>query len=110
MILLGARGSGLGLAYDERVSLRATLIVVAVIGGLVALDRLLLWCEARGWIYWRRTRRRPGLGTSPMLDLLAIYHPAQRHVLEQRVEAEDDQDGEAKDGGRPSGSSGASSL
>jgi hypothetical protein len=83
------------------VNARAALIALCVVAGLVALDRFLLWCEVRGWIYYRRTKRRPGLGTSPLLDLLAVYHPSQRHVIEQRVRAADEQDGEEKDGGRP---------
>jgi hypothetical protein len=83
------------------VRLVATLAAVGL--ALFVLDRFLLWCESRGWIYYRRTRRRPGLGTSPIVELMSVYHPAQKHILEQRVEAEDDQDGESKDGGRPDG-------
>ena len=79
------------------------LTLAAVVIGLFAADRFLLWCETRGWIYYRRTKRRPGLGTSPIVELMTVYHPAQRHILEQRVEAEDDKDGEAKDGGRGEG-------
>ena len=82
-------------------NVRTVVVAILIAAGGIVADRFLLWCEARGWIYWRRTKRRPGLGTSPLIDLLSVYHPAQRHVIEHRLEAEDQQDGESKDGGRP---------
>ena len=29
---------------------------------LLSLDRLLLWMEARGWIYWRKVKSKSGAG------------------------------------------------
>ena len=75
--------------------------VAALVMGAWLADRFLLWCEVRGWIYYRRTKRRPGLGTSPLANLLSVYHPPQRHVLERMIEQDNDRDGEEQDGGRP---------
>jgi hypothetical protein len=74
--------------------------IVAVMGGLVLLgvaaDRLALWMESKGWIYWRRSPRRGG-GSLGILE--TIYQPSMTHVFEeetrQRTEAEQDASGEA---------------
>ncbi|TDC19662.1 hypothetical protein E1265_23540 [Streptomyces sp. 8K308] len=42
-----------------------THAVWLVLGGVAALflaDRLLLWMESRGWIYWRRHKRLSAVG------------------------------------------------
>jgi hypothetical protein len=73
-----------------------------IIGGIAALallglviDRIALWAEAKGWIYWRRTQRR---GTGSLGYLEPIFQPSITHVVEeetrQHTEAEQDQSGE----------------
>lgn len=69
-------------------------IAATVLIGL-AVDRLALWAETRGWIYWRRTKPR-GVGSLGYLE--PIFQPSMTHVLEEetreRTEAEQDQSGE----------------
>jgi hypothetical protein len=70
---------------------RSFLIWAAVLAGVVvlvfALDRLALWMEARGWLYWRKTRHSSGgsLG-SAFLEIQTLVDPGKRHVLEVRRE------------------------
>jgi hypothetical protein len=39
------------------------LWIAGVTIGLFALDRLFLWMEARGWIYWRKVKSKSGANT-----------------------------------------------
>ena len=74
--------------------------IVGVIAALLVagfmLDRLALWAEARGWIYWRRSPRR-GAGSLGFLE--PIFQPSMTHVIEEetreQTEAEQDPAGEA---------------
>jgi hypothetical protein len=49
---------------------KLTLALVGVMVGLIVLDRLGLWAEKRGWVYWRKIRPKgtiaAGLGAFQM--------------------------------------------
>jgi hypothetical protein len=60
------------------------LIIVGVIGGLIALDRLLLWMEAKGWIYWRKVKPRGGGLAVGLMAMQQFIEPDVRHVREER--------------------------
>jgi len=81
--------------------MKTVVLIAGVVVGVFLLDRFLLWCEARGWIYYRRKKASPGSGASPFLDMLTVYNPSQRHVLEQRIDEQEEREDEDKDGGRP---------
>lgn len=34
------------------------LWIIGIVVALFGLDRLFLWMEARGWLYWRRVKRK----------------------------------------------------
>ncbi len=73
-------------------------LVLAVVGGLVALGalhRAALWAEARGLIHYRRRGTSGSLGNA-MLEVQAILEPSKRHVIEERVRdpAEDAESGD----------------
>lgn len=86
---------GRGAAYDHPVD--AWIIGVAAIVAMFAVDRLALWAERRGWIYWRRTKRR---GTGSLGYLEPIFQPSISHVVEeetrQHTEAAQDESGEGR--------------
>jgi hypothetical protein len=71
-------------------------IAVAVAVALFLLDRFLLWCESRGWIYYRRRKASPGTAAGALLELQAMLEPGSEHVLKEtkRVQQEDDDEGE----------------
>ncbi|WP_433875857.1 hypothetical protein [Sinomonas atrocyanea] len=57
------------------------LLIAAVVA--VVLDRLLLWIEGRGWIYYRR--RKPKGGSAAMLGVAAeLFQPSHTVVVEER--------------------------
>ena len=73
-------------------------IVVWIVGGaiaLFALDRLFLWLERKGWLYWRKTKRRPG-AMGDILTGFGFTDPGTRYLEEARREQvqEDEEDGD----------------
>ena len=75
--------------------METTLLIgggILMIGtALYLLDRLLLWMERRGWVYWRKTKRTtgPGMGNA-LLEIQSLVEPAARHVLEIRREVKEE--------------------
>jgi len=49
-------------------------------GAALLLDRLGLWAESRGWIYWRRRRPSGGGGGGMFGELMNAFQPS-RHVI-----------------------------
>ncbi|GGZ41926.1 hypothetical protein GCM10010387_40220 [Streptomyces inusitatus] len=49
---------------------------------LFLLDRVLLWVEARGWIYWRKRKSMTSIGTE-FLQEITPGAQAQKHALQQ---------------------------
>lgn len=74
------------------------LDIARSIGGatiaLFALDRLFLWMEARGWIYWRKVKSKSSAGDA--LTGFGFNDPGTRHLEEARREhvLEDEEDGD----------------
>jgi hypothetical protein len=79
-------------------------LAVGAAAALLALDRLLLWMESRGWIYWRRTKKQTGahLGDA-FLEIQAMVQPGMRHVVEERRAEghEEDESGDPPEAGDP---------
>jgi hypothetical protein len=90
--------------------------VVGVAVALFALDRLFLWMEAKGWVYWRKKERPGGAGltgmrlafTAAALALAAPAYalfadPGTRHLREASEEraVEDEDDGDDDDKRKP---------
>jgi hypothetical protein len=65
------------------------LVVVAAAVILFALDRLALWMEARGWIYWRRSKQNPsGAIGNAFREVQSILEPEKGRAAEQRLHEE----------------------
>jgi hypothetical protein len=77
--------------------LDAALWIAALMAALFALDRLLLAMEARGWIYWRKVKRK-GAGGGYLLGP-DIFDPGKRYLEEAREEhvLEDEENGDGDD-------------
>jgi hypothetical protein len=73
--------------------------IAGIIVGLFALDRLALWAEAKGWIYWRKVKRK-GSGGAALMTFNAVFDPSAHKAIEareeQQQEDEDDGDDDAK--------------
>lgn len=76
------------------IALGLTIVLI-----LLALDRLALWFERRGWIYYRKTTRQTGasLGDA-FLEIQSMVDPGARHVIEERKH---DQEEQAESGDPP---------
>jgi len=78
------------------------LLVTAAVPWL--LDRLLIWCELRGWIYYRLSPRpvRQSLGNM-MMSVEEFYRPTKKHAIELladgAVQRQHDEDGAGPDPG-----------
>lgn len=78
--------------------------IAAAAAALFALDRLALWMESRGWVYWRRSRGRgTGVGNA-LLEVHALLEPDRRAMVEairgEEEEVEEDEAGGPKEPGR----------
>jgi len=76
--------------------------VIVIPVALFALDRLGLWMEARGWIYWRKVKRK-GSGGADVFAAMSFTEPGAHHAVEARQERngeEDEDDGERSPGDR----------
>ena len=59
------------------------LVTVLGIGiGLYVIDRLGLWLEAKGWLYYRKYKAPSGFITSTLLEMQNIVNPSVRHIIE----------------------------
>ena len=73
--------------------MRILAIVSAIVVGLFLLDRLGLWLESRGWLYYRKKRGSVSLSTA-VLETQALLDPSKRYVLEaSRSEADESESG-----------------
>jgi hypothetical protein len=64
----------------------------AIILGLLALDRVLLWVESRGWIYYRRSKPGRGASTYHLLEWTAVLDPSMKPAQEILVKEEEQED------------------
>ena len=58
-------------------------ILTVVAAALYALDRLGLYMERRGWVYYRKKRGSVPLATA-VLETQALFDPSKRYVLEAK--------------------------
>ena len=68
------------------------LLILSVLAfGFVALDRVALWMERRGWIYWRKTKRdAAGPAAGLLTGFQQLVEPQVQHrmqVMEERNES-----------------------
>lgn len=71
------------------------IILIAV--ALYALHRVALWAEARGWIYYMKSRGHSTRAGSAMLEVQQLLEPSKKHVIEMKR----DQRGVSDDQGEP---------
>jgi len=75
------------------------LWIAGIAIALIALDRLFLWMEARGWVYWRKVKSKSGGGD--ILTGFGFADPGTRYLEEARCEhVLEDEDAGDDDGRR----------
>jgi hypothetical protein len=78
--------------------MQTVLWIVSICAALFALDRLALWAEAKGWIYWRKKKASTGALGSALMEMNVIANPSTEHVIvvkdgkkfEERQNGDDD--------------------
>jgi hypothetical protein len=56
---------------------------LALCGLLFVIDRIGLWAERKGWIYWRKARPKT-MGRAVLGTMQEFVEPEVRHVIEAR--------------------------
>ena len=77
------------------------LLVAAFVAAAFVIDRILLWMERRGWIFYRTIHADPKNIGPAFLEIQRILEPGARHVQEEKLqqrEEEDDEGGPDKAG------------
>jgi len=76
--------------------MKTALWILAAAVALFLLDRLALWAESRGWIYYRHHHASPGALGNAFLNLQSMIEPGKVHVIEAQREG-DPEEGESGD-------------
>lgn len=58
--------------------------IIAVLLLVFAIDRLGLFAERRGWVYWRDRNRPAGTSAGVFGEMQSFLSPAYRHVVEEQ--------------------------
>lgn len=83
------------MAWEADV-IEIVLWICFIAGVLYGLDTLLLWMEAKGWLYYRKVKRKSS-GIADVFIVGDAFNPGARHMGEARQERageEDEDDGE----------------
>lgn len=72
-------------------SYRWLILVAGVVLILLVLDRVGLWMEKRGWIYYRRVKPKGSSLGNAFLEIESIVQPSKQHVIEARIEEHDEE-------------------
>lgn len=64
--------------------MQIALWVIGIAVALFAIDQLALWAERKGWIYWRKTKRRGSAMSDVLTGLDAVTNPAAQHVADAK--------------------------
>jgi hypothetical protein len=72
------------------------------VAAVYGLDRLAVWMESRGWIYWRHKSGSSGSLGSAFLEVQSLFEPSKQHMAEVRrtehTEEDDSGDPPSPDG------------
>src|SRR6516225_7829084 len=69
-------------------------LAIAIVAALYGLDRLGLWLEDRGWLYYRRKKPTSG-SMSSLVAMQQFVEPSIKHVVEVRQAKRSETDIEA---------------
>ena len=63
-------------------------IAILIPAGLFSLDQFGLWLERRGWLYYRKIKRKGASCGNPLVEIQAILEPDMPHGWEKPQEIE----------------------
>ncbi|MGB9893990.1 MAG: hypothetical protein ACPLRA_06210 [Candidatus Saccharicenans sp.] len=56
--------------------------ILTIIGFLLVIDRLLLYLEIRGWIYYRRKKPSSSALSNACLEVQQLLEPSKKYIIE----------------------------
>jgi hypothetical protein len=62
--------------------MRVWFWLILIAAALYALHRVALWAEARGWVYYMKSRGSSTRAGSAMLEVQQLLEPSKKHVIE----------------------------
>jgi hypothetical protein len=73
------------------------LWILVVVAALIGLDRLFLWMEERGWVYYRKKKSSVSAGDAFLSG--NPFDPGSQHLMQARQEQtqEEEEDGDDDD-------------
>lgn len=75
--------------------LEIVLWICVAVAGLLLLDRLFLWMEEKGWVYYRKVKPKSGWGD--VFTGSNVFDPNSQNLHEarqQKTNQEDEEDGD----------------
>ncbi|MCR4410440.1 MAG: hypothetical protein QHH43_09395 [Candidatus Saccharicenans sp.] len=72
-------------------NLKTLLWIGLVAGLLLGLDRLLLYMEGRGWIYYRRKKPSSSALSNACLEVQQLLEPSKKYVVQIKKDERRDQ-------------------
>jgi hypothetical protein len=70
------------------------IVIASIVAILFALDRLFLWMEAKGWMYWRKTKHSPrGTLGNACQAVQEILEPEKGRAAEERLHEDPEKPG-----------------
>ncbi|MEV6137827.1 hypothetical protein AB0L63_17525 [Nocardia sp. NPDC051990] len=57
--------------------------VAGLVLAVIVVDRVAVWAERRGWIYWRHRPKTAGVGSGVLGQVESLLSPSYRHVVEE---------------------------
>jgi hypothetical protein len=72
-------------------ALRLVLWGAGALLALLAFDRLFLWMERRGWIYYRKKTASPRSVGGAFLEIHSLLEPSRKYVIEIEKEEKKEQ-------------------
>jgi len=71
--------------------IKLTVWLAVAILALWALDKVLLWVEGRGWIFYRRNRPTPGSLSSAFLEMHGLIEQGKKVIVQEMKKVKQDE-------------------
>jgi hypothetical protein len=67
--------------------MKTFLIIGSICLAIYFFDKICLWLEKQGWLYYRNKKAESGIIGNALLELHSLLNPGTRHVIEVKQNA-----------------------
>ena len=60
------------------------ITVIEFCAAFYLFDKVCLWLEQKGWLYYRHSKPQKGIIGNALLELNSFLHPSVRHTIEMK--------------------------